>query len=192
MHSPSSQLLRALRTSLISTRLVRPNPSQHPPRALNSLNNTQASIHGIPSTSRHNSTSDRPARMVSRAHTPKPTSHDRGPESKEETQTDFAALNVLGNVPAPTTAIDACLDRGFHLNSGVKITGGDALLLVGGEAFAWRPWKAFETKTETKDAKAAMINDKGQFEVEEQVWGLLSMVWPRPGRAFPLGLIGLD
>jgi hypothetical protein len=134
--------------------------------------------------------------MVSRAHAPKPTSHDRGPESKEDTQTDFAALNVLGNIPAPTTAIDACLDSGFHLNSGVKITGGDALLLVGGEAFAWRPWKAFEeTETKPKDAKAAMINAKGQFEVEEQVWGLLSMVWPRPGRSFrvpPWGLTGFD
>ncbi|CAL5870185.1 uncharacterized protein PFLUO_LOCUS4420 [Penicillium psychrofluorescens] len=181
MHSPSPQLLRALRTSLTSTRLVRPSPSQHLRHAMTSLNNTQLSIHGIPSTSRHNSTSDRPARMVSRAHAAKPTSHDRGPESKEDTQTDFAALNVLGNIPAPTTAIDACLDSGFHLNSGVKITGGDALLLVGGEAFAWRPWKAFEeTETKTKDAKAAMINAKGQFEVEEQVWGLLSMVWPRP------------
>ncbi|KAJ5808615.1 hypothetical protein N7474_009884 [Penicillium riverlandense] len=181
MHSPSPQLLRALRTSLTSTPLVRPNPSQHLPRALTSLNTTQPSIHGIPSISRHNSTSVRPARMVSRAHAAKPTSHDRGPESKEDTQTDFAALNVLGNIPAPTTAIDACLDSGFHLNSGVKITGGDALLLVGGEAFAWRPWKAFEEmETKTKDAKAAMINAKGQFEVDEQVWGLLSMVWPRP------------
>lgn len=113
--------------------------------------------------------------MIPRSHTPKPTSHDRGPPSKEDTQTDFAALNVLGNIPAPTTAIDACLDSGFHLNSGVKVTGGDGVLLVGGEAFAWRPWKVNEGK------RADMVNKKGQFEVDEQAWGLLGLVWPRPG-----------
>jgi hypothetical protein len=115
--------------------------------------------------------------MIPRSHTPKPTSHDRGPPSKEDTQTDFAALNVLGNIPAPTTAIDACLDSGFHLNSGVKVTGGDGVLLVGGEAFAWRPWKVNE------GTKAGMLNKKGQFEVNEQAWGLLGLVWPRPGES---------
>lgn len=128
--------------------------------------------------------------MVPRAHTRKPSSHDRGPESKETTQTDFGALDVLGNIPAPTTAIDACLDSGFHLNSGVKLGGGDALLLVGGEAFAWRPWKtvgkgAAEQEGDERAAKAAMVNSKGQFEIGEMAWGLLSVVWPRPGM-FPL------
>jgi hypothetical protein len=119
--------------------------------------------------------------MIPRSHTHKPTSHDRGPESKEDTQTDFGALDVLGNTPVPSTAIDACLDSGFHLNSGVKITGGDALLLVGGEAFSWRPWKAFEGAENDRAAKASMINAKGQFELDEEAWGLLSVVWPRPG-----------
>lgn len=115
--------------------------------------------------------------MIPRSHTPKPTSHDRGPPSKEDTQTDFAALNVLGNIPAPTTAIDACLDTGFHLNSGVKVTGGDGVLLVGGEAFAWSPWKV------NAGMKSDMLNKKGQFEVDEQAWGLLGLVWPRPGES---------
>lgn len=26
-----------------------------------------------------------------------------------------------------------------------------------------------------------MVNAKGQFEVDEEVWGLLGIVWPRPG-----------
>jgi hypothetical protein len=119
--------------------------------------------------------------MVSRAHAHKPVSHDRGPQSNEDTQTDFAALNVLGNIPAPTTAIDATLDSGFHLNNGVKVTGGDGLLLVGGEAFAWRPWKAVEGAKDDRDAKDSMINAKGQFELDESVWGVLSVVWPKPG-----------
>lgn len=138
----------------------------------------------LPFTHRDNS-SIRPARITPRAHTHKPRSHDRGPESNEDTQTDFGALNVLGNIPAPTTAIDACLDSGFHLNSGIKVTGGDALLLVGGEAFAWRPWKAVEaTEKNESAAKAAMVNSKGQFEIDEQAWGLFGLVWPRPGMFF--------
>ncbi|KAF7592705.1 hypothetical protein BBP40_012536 [Aspergillus hancockii] len=116
----------------------------------------------------------RPVRMIPRAHTAKPASHDRGPQSKEDTQTDFAALNVLGNIPAPTTAIDACLDNGFHLDNGLKLTNGDGLLLVGGEAFSWKPWEARDGDQST------MVNIKGQFEVDEQVWGLLGLVWPRP------------
>lgn len=122
--------------------------------------------------------------MVSRSHTHKPASHDRGPESKEDTQTDFNALNVLGNIPAPTTAIDACLDSGFHLNNGVKVSNGDGVLLVGGEAFAWRPWKAVEGAENDDAARDSMINSKGQFELDESVWGLLNLVWPKPGMLF--------
>ncbi|KAJ9636386.1 hypothetical protein H2199_008061 [Coniosporium tulheliwenetii] len=68
-----------------------------------------------------------------------PTSHDRGPASTEETQTDFGALNILGGTTAPTTGIDACTNDGFALNSGLRISG-SGVLLVGGEVFRWRPW----------------------------------------------------
>ena len=122
--------------------------------------------------------------MIPRSHAHKPVSRDRGPESKEDTQTNFDSLNVLGNIPAPTTAIDACLDSGFHLNNGVKLTDGNGLLLVGGEAFAWRPWKAVEGAENDSVAKDAMLNSKGQFELDESVWGLLNLVWPKPGLFF--------
>ena len=127
---------------------------------------------------------------------PKPIIRDRGPPSSEQTQTDFAALNVLGGMPAPTAAVDACLDDGFHLDNGMKITDGDGVLLVGGEAFAWRPWNG-DAHTGTlasggpgagrKDGERSMgmINERGQFEVAEQVWGLFRVVWPRPGRLCP-------
>ncbi|PMD22124.1 hypothetical protein NA56DRAFT_670644 [Hyaloscypha hepaticicola] len=76
-------------------------------------------------------------------------------------------------MPAPSTSINACLWDGFHLDSGIKITGGSGVLLVGGEAFKWRPWEA---------GKGAMklVNEKGQFDVEDEVWGLFSLVWPKP------------
>ncbi|PKY06506.1 hypothetical protein P168DRAFT_113180 [Aspergillus campestris IBT 28561] len=132
--------------------------------------------------------------MIPRAHGSKPANHDRGPESTEDTQTDFAALDVLGSIPVPTTAVDACLDSGFHLNSGLKVTKGDGVLLVGGEVFTWRPWRAVAStstggkggseggsgKEGEKREKAGMVNGKGQFELDESVWGVLGVVWPRP------------
>ncbi|KAL2868017.1 uncharacterized protein BJX67DRAFT_351919 [Aspergillus lucknowensis] len=173
MHSPSLQLLRALRTSISANTpntlwgnlpQVRPLiSSPFTPFRRDNSNGSNTSSHV------------RPTRMVSRSHPAKPRGHDRGPPSKEDTQTDFAALNVLGNIPAPTTAVDACLDTGFHLDNGVKITGGDGVLLVGGEAFAWRPWLGREG-----EEKSGMVNSNGQFEVDEQAWGALGLVWPRP------------
>lgn len=56
------------------------------------------------------------------------------------------------------------------------------MLLVGGEAFAWRPWRAGAAEgVSDQAAKAGMLNAKGQFELGEEAWGLLSVVWPRPG-----------
>ncbi|KAJ5523294.1 hypothetical protein N7513_012838 [Penicillium frequentans] len=168
MYTPSPQLLRALRTTLSSnSRPILPRLTPATPI--------------IPSAHRNSSTAVRPTRMIPRSHTHKPASHDRGPQSDESTQTDFNALNVLGGVEAPTTAIDACLDSGFHLNSGLKITGGSGMMLVGGEAFSWKPWTEFEGKfANEREAKASMINAKGQFELGEEAFGLLSVVWPRP------------
>ncbi len=106
-----------------------------------------------------------------------PKSHDRGPPSTEDTQTDFGSLDVLGNTPAPSTSIDACLWDGFHLDSGVKITGGSGVLLVAGDAFSWRPWEA-------GNGDMKLVNEKGQFDLEDEAWGLLSLVWPKPGPSF--------
>jgi hypothetical protein len=134
---------------------------------------------------RNNSSSSAPPtrghRVASQAQavTKKPQTRDRGPPSDETTQTDFAALDRLGNLPGPATAVDACLDDGFHLDNGVKVTDGDGILLVGGEAFAWRPWHSMAG--DANAARRQMVNEKGQFEVPEEVWGLLSVVWPRPG-----------
>ena len=118
--------------------------------------------------------------MIPRSHSHKPSGQrERDPEGSEHKQADLNALNVLGDIPAPTTAVDATLDDGFHLDNGVKIRNGDGALLVGGEAFAWRPWLK-----RPSGSKAEMINKKGQFELDEEVWGLLGLVWPRPGEFF--------
>lgn len=109
-----------------------------------------------------------------------PKTHDRGPTSSEKTQTDFSSLDVLGGTPVPSTSIDACLWDGFHLNNGVKITQGAGVLLVGGEAFGWRPWDAGKGKGKGKEGKR-LLNGRGQWEVDDSAWGLLELVWPKPG-----------
>ncbi|TQS34632.1 hypothetical protein Golomagni_04977 [Golovinomyces magnicellulatus] len=101
-------------------------------------------------------------------------SHDRGPLSTEDTQTDFGNLDILGNTPVPSTSIDACLSDGFHLNSGLKITGGMGVILVAGGAFSWRPWMARE------DGVKRLLNGNGQWEVENEAWGIFEIIWPKP------------
>lgn len=106
-------------------------------------------------------------------------SKDRGPRSSETTQTDFDSLNILNNIPVPSTSIDACAWDGFHLNSGVKITEGNGVLLVAGEAFTWAPWLAKDSEGGKESYR--LLNEKGQWEVEDESWGILGLVWPKPG-----------
>ncbi|KHJ35363.1 putative duf498 domain protein [Erysiphe necator] len=100
--------------------------------------------------------------------------YNLSPQSNEDTRTDFGSLDILGNTPVPSTSIDACLWDGFHLNSGIKITGGMGVLLVGGKAFSWQPWIA------RKDNLKKLLNEKGQWEVEDETWGIFETTWPRP------------
>lgn len=92
--------------------------------------------------------------------------------------TSFEELDVLGNTPIPATAIDNCLDTGFILNGGVKVTDGSGVLLANGEAFRWRPWEVTGRKE--------LVNKKGQFEVPAEAFGVLDLLWPRPGKLAPV------
>lgn len=125
----------------------------------------------------------RQSRLLSTRHPPPPTTsrpapvgpprtRDRGPKSKEDTQTDFGQMDMLASIPPPSTAVDACLPRGFALDSGVRVEGG-GVLLVGGEALVWRPWNL--------TGKKRLFNGRGQLEVGEEGWGVLRGVWPKPG-----------
>ncbi|CAG8973437.1 hypothetical protein HYALB_00006463 [Hymenoscyphus albidus] len=111
-----------------------------------------------------------------------PPSHDRGPASKETTQTDFGTLNMLGASPVPSTNIDACVWDGFLLDNGVKITDGRGVLLVNGEAFEWCPWLAKDGLGEggNKGGRLRLVNEGGQWECGDEGWGLLGLVWPKP------------
>lgn len=177
MKPPSVQLLRTLRHANI-------------PRCYSSAVRTLICPYQDRSTSRTlRAAAKNPATHINAARTfitvpprhasPVPRTVDRGPPSKEDTQTDFGTMNVLGNTPAPTTAIDACLDDGFHLDNGLKIIGGCGCILVSGEAFSWRPWEAGGRAEGAQ--KGRMINKKGQWDVEKEAWGVLDLMWPKPG-----------
>lgn len=126
-----------------------------------------------------------------------PANHDRGPVSNEPNQTDFTELNVLGNTNAPATSVDVCIYDGFALDSGLKITEGDGVILVGTEAFVWRPWmvkmdgdggivSGTELKSMSGNGTGGALNKKGQWEIEEEAWGVLKTVWPKPGTSQPV------
>ncbi|TGJ82034.1 hypothetical protein E0Z10_g6741 [Xylaria hypoxylon] len=86
--------------------------------------------------------------------------------------TDFAAMDVLGNAPVPSTTVDICMSDGFQLNSGARILDGSGVILVGGEAFAWQPW--------LPRGEHRLLNAKGQWEIPNESLGPLSVLWPRP------------
>ncbi len=101
-------------------------------------------------------------------------------------------MNILGNMGTPATSIDACISDGFHLNNGLKTAGGSGIILVGGEAYLWRPWEATSPTTEP----AAMLSKVGTLDIggSRGAWGLLELLWPKPdllilgtgGKVWPL------
>ena len=174
MRVPSTQLLRLLRANEHS-----PPKCVAPQRSLTPRNVVSFCLHkSYDQYPRRAHTSSAAALRQSAS---VGRSSDRGPISNEDTQTDFGSLNVLGNAPPPTTSIDACLIDGFHLDNGLKIGNGSGCLLIAGEAFSWRPWEA-SGKVGVLD-RGGMINTKGQWAVEKGAWGILDLVWPKPGMA---------
>ena len=100
--------------------------------------------------------------------------HNNEEVPQEAPTTDFSRMDILGETPVPSTSVDICMSEGFQLNNGIKILDGSGVLLVNGEAFAWRPWGP--------DKK--LVNAKGQWEVPGEALALLGLVWPRPGESF--------
>lgn len=171
--------LQILRRTIRTPESLRQSPLHAPSGPLSTLplpSRPRTSIRAIYSTS--------PQAHASRP----PKSRDRGPKSEEDTQTDFGALDVLRNTAAPATSIDACAPDGFALNNGTRVSG-SGLLLVGGEAFRWRPWLSTHHKEGTvaeggvgDDAMTGKLqNAKGQWDVPPEAWGLLDIVFPKPG-----------
>ncbi len=110
--------------------------------------------------------------------------HNNEPVPSQPPPTDFEKMDVLGQTPVPSTSVDICYSDGFKFNSGTRIMDGNGALLVGGEAFVWRPWEARKTQGSNAKRGEFLVNEKGQWEVGDEAWGLLGLVWPRPGMIF--------
>lgn len=199
MRAPSTQLLRILRNTISpsspSSRLASvtvPGNSIKPTRWHTPTISRQFSTSAAFASS--NKSTSTPTRSIPRSHPAKPALQNRAARATEKEEgeekthyTDIAQLNVLGNVPTPATAIDACFDDGFQLNNGLKILNGDGVLLVGGEVFVWRPCLSGTDHNQAKKDNS-LVNAKGQFEVPQDAWGLFSLVWPRPGNILSFSL----
>ncbi|EXJ62080.1 hypothetical protein A1O7_02513 [Cladophialophora yegresii CBS 114405] len=120
-------------------------------------------------------------------------SKDRGPASKEETQTDFSKLDIYASagVEEPATSIDACTPDGFHLNNGVQTSGGRGVVLVGGEGFVWSPWDDATTSSTSpasgqKQAAASrsrfsqFLTARSVLDFPPSAFGLLALLYPKP------------
>lgn len=131
---------------------------------------------------------------TSRPHAQRPSSSAHGGggdgfdaparESSAPTGTDISSLDVLGGVPVPASAIAECRTDGFKFESGAVVAGGDAVLVVGGEAFAWRP----HDDDDAGDVVTA-LDARAGWDVPDQAWGVLKVVWPRPGEWPPVGML---
>lgn len=65
------------------------------------------------------------------------------------------------------------------------------MMLVAGEVFAWRPWNNGGVNASSL-GKVGMINTRGQWEIGDEGWGVLEVVWPKPGEyGILIDLIGL-
>jgi len=95
--------------------------------------------------------------------------------------------------------VDVCIYDGFALDSGLKITEGDGVILIGAEAFVWRPWmvnmdaagaaggeivSGTELRRMGGNGTGGILNAKGQWDIPVEAWGVLKAVWPKPGLFF--------
>ncbi|RMZ92139.1 hypothetical protein DV736_g623, partial [Chaetothyriales sp. CBS 134916] len=185
LSAPSPQALQALRalvfpssfTSAGSRGAAPCNTCQH---LLHRRARAGTHIRTLTATSSLHSPPPPPSRKSTNPNAPK--HHDRGPPSSESTQTDFSKLDIFQsfNVPTPATSIDACTTDGFHLNNGVKITGHDGVLLVGGEAFAWSPHKL----RGEGEKDLLQLDAKGTLTLTPESLSLLAVLHPKPDLLF--------
>ena len=101
-------------------------------------------------------------------------------ERGKSAESDLSKLDVLGNTPVPSNSIDVCMSDGFKFNSGATVENGSGAIVVGGEAFAWRPWLARSGEGKG-GADKRLVNVKGQWDVPDESLGLFDLIWPRPG-----------
>lgn len=184
MRPPSTELLRALRivyqlpspSNVCRAKAARPTVSLYPARTLTTSARLCAAAPRPQSRPQNSPTRPDPPRINPRA----PKTHDRGPVSEEETQTDFSKMDILANAGAvtPANSIDACTNDGFHLNNGQQTEGGLGLVLLDGEAFVWTPWDT--SVGNSAEGFGRLLDKRGIINFPQSSLGVLELVYPKP------------
>jgi NADH dehydrogenase [ubiquinone] 1 alpha subcomplex assembly factor 3 len=89
-------------------------------------------------------------------------------------------MDIFSGTPEPATSVDACTTDGFHLNNGVKVTNA-AVLLAGGEAWAWKPWLALSPPNAPTPKISDMLDPRrGTLVFPEASLSILAHLHPKP------------
>ena len=100
----------------------------------------------------------------------------------------FSELDVLSGLPIPASAVDSVFDDGFLLNNGQEIHG-DGVFLLNNDVFRWRalmPGSDGGVARELEEATTKATRT-GVLKLNDEVWGVLDVVYPKPGTFFRLG-----
>lgn len=88
----------------------------------------------------------------------------------------------------PATAVTACLADGFRLEGGGVVSDGAGVLVVGGEAFEWRPGPLLQRLRQppqqgstASGEGSGLLDGSGRFDLDAESLGVLDVLWPRPG-----------
>lgn len=97
------------------------------------------------------------------------------PPNTEKGTTTWGNLDLLGGLAAPVFGIESAFDDGFAFSSGVKVEDGSGVFLWQNQCFKWRPAE----KGSEVEARALKT---GVLELEDDVWGMLDVLYPKPGK----------
>ncbi|RPA97480.1 hypothetical protein L873DRAFT_1809760 [Choiromyces venosus 120613-1] len=78
----------------------------------------------------------------------------------------LSGLDIYSDLPSPINSIEALYNTHFLLTNGTATAPGSGVFLLNDSAFAWTP-----------DVSV----DAGRVEFGKGAWGVLEIVWPKPG-----------
>ena len=107
------------------------------------------------------------------AKSPKPNSSLGGGHNPASTSTSapgLSGLDLYNDLPNPINSIEALYDTHFLLTSGTRTAPGSGVFLLNDSVFSWTP---------------AVTCKNGIVGFGRGAWGVLEVVWPKPGLSYP-------
>ena len=132
--------------------------------------------------------SQRDIKKSSSAHTPAASVRSTAnfpSEGGNDPREIFSELDVLSGLPIPASAVDSVFDDGFLLNNGQEIHG-DGVFLLNNDVFRWKALIRASGDEVTGELEGATTKARrtGMLELNDEVWGVLDVVYPKPGTFF--------